>query len=64
MPDLEPGVVSGAIQKLVDQHLPGPEDEPQVQIRIDPHPEICEKKREIMQQIALEKLAVKEAKGE
>jgi len=37
--------------------------EPVRVINIEPHPEIFEKKKELLQQIALEKLAVREAKG-
>jgi hypothetical protein len=32
-------------------------------INIEPHPEIFEKKKELMQQLAMEKMAVREAKG-
>jgi hypothetical protein len=33
-------------------------------IHIEPHPQICEKKKEVLHQIALEKIAVREAKGD
>ncbi len=32
-------------------------------INIDPHPEVFEKKREVLQELAVQKQAVKEAKG-
>lgn len=57
MPDLEPGF-SG--------HVSGSQvagGDGRVHIEIQPHAEICEKKREVLHQLALEKLAVKEAKG-
>jgi len=37
--------------------------QPERVINIEPHPEITEKKKELLHQIALERLAVKEAKG-
>jgi hypothetical protein len=65
MPDLELGT-SGGLQDRQDQVLLQQQrvaEADHVQIQIDPHPEICEKKREILHQLAMEKLAVKEAKG-
>jgi hypothetical protein len=59
MPDLEPGF-SG---QVAGAQTVGGGGDGRVQIDIQPHPEICEKKREVMHQLALEKLAVKEAKG-
>ena len=61
MPDLEPGFNSLAQQAfaLGTEQTDG---ESRV-IHIEPHPEICEKKREVLHQLALERIAVKEAKG-
>ena len=63
MPDLEPGLSGSGMtgsQAHLDRTHP---DDGHVHIRIEPHPEVCEKKREVLHQMAMEKLAIKEAKG-
>ena len=63
MPDLEPGLSGSGMtgsQAQLDRTHP---DDGHVHIRIEPHPEVCEKKREVLHQMAMEKLAIKEAKG-
>ena len=59
--DLEFGYSGQAAASGSDQHQ---QAAGRPVIHIEPHPEICEKKKEVLHQIALEKIAVREAKGD